>query len=110
MRQLLIDELTKEEQDAIDSYLRRALRPGPMEGLFWLPLPPDLLAEAQVGHDNCGPFCFAVTLEAGKLCFELLVRSQIALHCQCIAHATPVQREFVLRFADKLLAEEKIRA
>ena len=56
MRQFVVDELSKEEQDNLESYLKRTLKAGPMEGMFWLPVPDDLLAEAQQGHEQCGPF------------------------------------------------------
>ena len=110
MRQFLIDQLSREERANIDSYLKRALKPGPLAGLYWLPVPDDLLAAAQQGHAACAPFYLAVMLEEEALRFELLVRSKTNLHCSCIAHATPAQRDFVLAFADQLLQEEKIRA
>jgi hypothetical protein len=50
------------------------------------------------------------TLEDEAVSFEMLVRSQTTLHCSCIAQATQAQRDFVLRFADKMLREEKVRA
>jgi len=110
MRQLLIDELSREERANIESYLKRTLPPGSVEGIFWLAVPPDLLARPQQGHEECGPFCFAVELGEDFLRLELLIRSQTNLHCTCIAHATPAQREFVCNFADALLNEEMIRA
>jgi hypothetical protein len=73
-------------------------------------VPQDLLSSDQRGHGECGPFFFAVELEAEAVCFELLVRSQKNLHCSCIAHASTAQREFVLRFADKMMQEEQIRS
>lgn len=110
MRQLLIDELSREERANIESFLKRTLKPGPIAGLFWLPLPTDLYGAAQQGHADCGPFHFAIELEEEAIKFELLIRSRANLHCTCIAHASPAQRDFVLRFADRMLAEEKIRA
>ena len=110
MRQFLIDELSILERDNLDSYLKRSLKPGPMDGIFWIELPDDLLGEAQRGHEQCGPFYLGVELEEEKLCFELLVRSQSNLHCTCIAYATEVQRQFVLDFIDKRRAEEQIKA
>jgi hypothetical protein len=110
MRQFLIDELTREERANIDSYLKRTLKPGPIDGLFWLAVPPDLIGAEQTGHEECGPFYFAIELGEDVLRFELLVRSQTNLHCSCIAYASPAQREFVLQFVDTLLVEECIRA
>jgi len=110
MRQIMVDELTREERDNIDSYLKRTLQPGPLAGLYWMAVPQDLLAEAQQGHEQCGPFCVAVELEEETIRFELLIRSQTNLHCSCIAYATPAQRDFVLRFVDTMLEEEHIRS
>jgi hypothetical protein len=110
MRQIVIDELSSMERDNIDSYLKRSLRQGPMIGLYWIVLTPDLLSPAQHGHDRCGPFYLGVEVGSSSVRFELLVRSHANLHCSCIAHATPVQRQFVLDFIDKMLDEEKINA
>ena len=86
MRQFLIDELSREERANIDSYLKRTLKPGLLEGVFWLEIPGDLLARPQQGHEECGPFYFAVELGEDFLRLELLVRSQTNLHCKCITH------------------------
>lgn len=110
MRQIVIDELSNEERANIDSYLKRTLKQGLIEGMYWLSLPDDLLGEAQQGHDDCGPFHFGIELEKKRLVIELLVRSQTNLHCSCISYATPAQRDFLLRFFDTLISEEKIRA
>jgi hypothetical protein len=110
MRQLFIDELTREERANVDSYLKRTLKPGPIDGLYWLAIPQDLYGAAQQGHDTCGPFYFAIELQEDAVRFEFLVRSQTNLHCSCIAYASPAQRNFILQFADKLLVEECIRA
>ena len=110
MRQYVIDQLGREERANIESYLNRTLKSGPVEGLYWIEVPQDLLSGEQLGHEECGPFFFAVELEAESVCFELLIRSQSNLHCSCIAYATPSQRDFVLRFVDQMLAEEHITA
>lgn len=110
MRQFVIDELSPMERDNIDSYLKRSAKQGPMLGLYWLELPADLLSEAQQGHEDHGPFYLAVDINGASVKFELLVRSQSNLHCSCIAHATSVQRQFVLDFIDRMLKEEMINA
>ena len=110
MRQILIDDLSREERDNLESYLKRTLKSGLMEGMFWLPVPDDLLGEAQQGHEECGPFYFGVELGEDRVAFELLIRSESNLHCTCISYATGSQREFLLKFVDKMLAEELIAA
>ena len=110
MRQYLIDEITFLERDNIESYLKRTLKPGPIDGVHWLEVPSRLFGAAQRGHDGCGPFYFSVVLEAKTLRCELLVRSSHNMHCTCTAWAEQAQRQFVLDFVDQLLAEELIRA
>ncbi|OQX17766.1 MAG: hypothetical protein BWK76_09620 [Desulfobulbaceae bacterium A2] len=108
MRQILVDELSFLERDTLDSYLKRTLPAGPITGVFWLMMPPDLLGPAQYEHESCAPFAVSVVLEDNSLRVELLVRSQSNLHCSCIAWATPSQRQFILDFVDRMLAEEFI--
>lgn len=110
MRQFVIDELSREERDNLDNYLKRTTKSGGMEGMFWLPVPDDLLAEAQQGHQECGPFFFGLELAEKKLIIELLVRSQSNLHCSCISYATKAQRDYLLGFLDTMLQEERIKA
>lgn len=110
MRQYMIDEISFLERDALDSYLKRTLKPGGLEGVFFLSVPPDLLGPEQLNHGECGPFYFTVVLEQSSIRFELLVRSASNMHCTCIALATPAQRQFVFDFADRMLSEEMIRA
>ena len=110
MRQYVIDQLSREERSNIESYLKRTLQPGPMENLYWLEVPRDLLSGYQRGHKDCGPFSFAAELGAESVCFELLIRGHSNLHCSCIAYATAAQRNFVLRFVDQMLQEEQIQA
>ena len=110
MRQILIDDMSRQERDNVENYLKRTLKPGLMEGMFWLALPDDLLAEAQQGHQECGPFYFGVELGTDRVAFELLVRSKSNLHCSCISYATHSQRDFLLAFVDRMIGEEMIRA
>lgn len=98
------------ERDNIDSYLKRTLSQGPMIGLYWIVLTPDLMSEAQQGHEEHGPFYLAVEVEESLVRFELLVRSQSNLHCSCIAHASTAQRQFVLDYIDTMVEKELIRA
>jgi hypothetical protein len=110
MRQYKIDELSREERANIESYLKRTLKSASVNGVYWLEVPQDLLGVEQRAHMDCGPFFFGVVLEEEAVCFEMLVRSLTNLHCSCIAYATSAQRDFVLRFVDKMIEEERIRA
>ena len=111
MRQFVIDELSPMERDNIDSYLKRSIKLGPMIGLYWIQLPNDLLSPIQQEHnEEHGPYHLAVELTNTAVKFEFLVRSQVNLHCHCIAHATSVQRQFILDFIDTMVEEEFIKS
>ncbi len=110
MRQLLIDDLTNEERAVVDSFLKRNTIPGPIAGMYWLAVPKDLLGAVQRDHEDCGPFFMGIELGDDRVAFELLVRSQTNLHCNCIAYATPEQRGFLLELIDRMVREEQIRA
>ncbi|MBU0962230.1 MAG: hypothetical protein KKH60_11890 [Proteobacteria bacterium] len=110
MRQFVVDDLSPMERDNIDSYLKRNLKTGPMIGLYWIVLPPEILTKTQKEHESCSPFYFGVEVERDGVRFELLVRSNAHLHCDCIAHATPEQRQHVLNFIDTMLEQEMIRS
>ncbi|MDP2993205.1 MAG: hypothetical protein Q8N82_07620 [Deltaproteobacteria bacterium] len=110
MRQYLIDELGKEQIEQIAGYLGEHAQPSSVEGLFWVDLPDDLLAEAQYTHKNCKPFCFSIEVCEECVKFEFLIRSKQTLHCDCIQYAGKAQRDFILGFAEKMLSEKGIRA
>lgn len=110
MRQYQISDLTKEERSNIDKFLKRNAIAGSLDGLFWLVVPEDLLNPLQFEHKGCGPFYFGIELGEDSASFELLVRSSVTLHCACIGYASPPQRDFLINFVERMLAEEKIRA
>ena len=110
MRQYVIDEISFLERDNLDNYLKRSLKAGAMEGVFFLSIPSDLLGPEQHEHSDCAPFYSVVILERDAVRFELLIRSAATMRCSCIALATPEQRRFIFDFADRMLTEEMIQA
>lgn len=110
MRQLLINELSKDEAAKAKTFLVANSRGGAIEGLYWLDLPTELLGAAQEGHESCGPFAFAVEAGDDFVSFELLIRSESNLHCSCTSYATPDQRDFLMAFMDQLVSQQEIRA
>ncbi len=110
MRQIVIDDLSPMERDNIDSYLKRNLKLGSMIGIYWIVLPENMLSETQKKHTDCSPFYLGVEVAKDSVCFELLVRSNSHLHCDCISHATAQQRQYVLDFMDTMLEEELIKS
>ena len=110
MRQVLINELNKDEVEKVRVFLAANGRGAAVEGVYWLPISQELLGEAQAGHEDCGPFAFAVELGDDFVSFELLVRSESNLHCSCTCYATSEQRDFLLGFMDRLVCGQGIRA
>jgi len=104
MRQILIDELRPAETERIRAYLAAKGRPGPIDDIFWLELPEDLLAAPQRAHADCGPFYLSVEVRPESVAFELLVRSSRNLRCSCIAWADQAQQRFLLDFIDAMTA------
>ena len=110
MRHFTIDQLAKQERQEIIDYLKKKAQPGPIDDLFWLPLPTQLLSASQNDHPQCAPFFLAIEVEEERVSFELLVRSQSTLHCPCIAYANPAQREYLLHFIDAMIEQLQLKA
>lgn len=104
MRELLINELLPEEAAMAVDFLNKNSTPSLVDGMFWLQVPEELYSEIQQSHETCGPFIFAVEKGDDFVSFELLVRNQGNLHCQCISYADSRQRAFLLDFYDKLIS------
>ncbi len=110
MRQIVIDEINQKDIDSLKKYLKGNLQRAGMAGIYWLTVPDHLLGEAQLGHDDCGPFVMAIEIADKKVVGELLVRSSSNLHCTCICYADREQREFMLDFLDGMLRDQGIIA
>lgn len=106
MRSLLFDEIAAADMAKLREHLARVLEPSNLGDVYWLNLPPDLLSAEQLAHaQSCGPHRLAVVLEGDCLRLEFLVRSAKGMRCPCIGYASKAQRDFALRFADRLLEE-----
>ena len=107
MRAYLVEDLNENDVQRIESYLSGKNLAGPIEGIYFLPLPEDELTDEQRAHlPECGPFITALeVLPCGALKLELLVRSRGKLRCSCIAYATPKQRERAIERLDALIRE-----
>ena len=109
MKQYVIDQLREPDYEAILDYLDKNAQKTAMEGVYRVQIPEDYYTSLQLDHADCRPFYFAAVLDLRQVSFELLVRSQERIRCNCIAYATAQQREFILHFADNMLDELGIR-
>ena len=103
MRQFLIDEIPRQQMEAVSLYLREKMQPSGMEKIFWLDVPKELLTPIQWEHRECGPHYLAVEVGQTFLKFEFLVRCRKRLRCDCVQYATPAQEAFVMNFVHALI-------
>lgn len=106
MRCLMIDELQATDMEKLAEHLAEVLEASSLPDVFWLGLPDDLLTPEQTAHkQECAPHRVAVTLEEEALKIELLVRGHGKMRCSCFEYASGQQRDFLLRFMDRLIKD-----
>ncbi len=114
MRQYLLDEIARTDLPRVRQYLKEHATASSLADIWWVDLPEDLLSPEQFEHQGCRPFRFAVEVGApevgdGFVRFEFLIRSRETMRCACIVYATRQQRDFILAYADRLVAELTLR-
>lgn len=107
MRSYLIEDFYPEHMVKVLAALVDKGFAGPLDGIFYLPLPPELLIDTQREHtDVCGPHMFVLeAVDESTLKLELLVRAQKKLRCECVMYATPAQREYIIGFLDAFIRQ-----
>ncbi|MHC1751551.1 hypothetical protein [Humidesulfovibrio sp.] len=107
MRCYVIEDFYPEHLQKITAALTEKGFAGSLDGIFYLPLPQELLTETQREHAaECGPhICVLEVIEEGALKLELLVRAQNKLRCECVFYATPAQREHIISSLDDLVRQ-----
>ena len=108
MRALVFDEIRPQDMERLSEHLAKHTTASGLPAVFWLELPPKLLSAEQAAHAECAPHRVALVLEDDSLKLELLVRGT-GLHCSCTAYADVTQRQWLLDYADRLLAELEIK-
>ena len=112
MRQYRIEDLYPDALQRIEKALdERGLRGG-LEGIYYLPVPPEHLTDIQRQHlDECGPFFLALetTLPPGSktgcVQMELLVRARNKMRCDCLCYALPALREHMIDYLDDFIRQ-----
>jgi len=105
----MLDEIMRGDIPRVREYLNEHAIAAGLEGIWWVDLPEDLLSPDQFSHRDCRPHRFAVELGDDFVRFEFLIRSKQTMRCACIGYATRPQRDFILAFADRLVAELALR-
>lgn len=104
LRIYTIDQLSHDDTAVIHSrFVDMNLKSG-LEGIFWLPIPDNLLNQKQNEHKTqCGPYCMALEIDDEAVHLELLVRGLGRLRCECLGPASPVLREHMIGYLDSIL-------
>lgn len=106
MRYYLIDELYEEDIKRIEKALNDKGYAGGVEGIWYLPVPEDLLTDEQREHmAECGPYILALETGETWLKMELLVRARNKLRCSCLSYAASALRMRMIDFLDQFIRE-----
>lgn len=116
MRSYLIEDLAEDDINKIGDALTELQLRGPLDGIYYLPLPKELLQPEQEEHlDECGPFFMALELIEGasemsecQVKLELLVRARNKIRCSCVSYATAPQRKHMIEYLDQFIEELEI--
>ena len=102
MKQYVVDELRPEDYEALKKYLDEEFGPAEMDGIYWIPVAAELLADTQIQHEQCRPHFLALDLDQSRIACELLVRSKARVRCDCIQYANEQQRNWLINLIDDI--------
>ncbi|RJR24909.1 MAG: hypothetical protein C4582_03900 [Desulfobacteraceae bacterium] len=109
MRYYLIDEISPDHIKTAKDFLKETALSSGIESIFWVSLPHDLLTGSQYEHTGCRPHVFAVETGPSWIKFELFIRSLTTMRCTCPSYCSKQQAEFILNFAEAMIAKLGIR-
>ena len=106
MRWYGIDDITEEDTAKLAATLTEMELTSGMDGLFWLPVPAEMLSPVQQEHvESCGPHVMGLEIEENFVRLELLVRARGRMRCECVHYASPELRDRMIVWLENLLAE-----
>lgn len=111
MRTYLIEDIADADFKKFVAAFDQLELNGPLEGIYYLPLPEEMLRQEQKDHlEECGPFFMALETvqtphEEHHIRLELLVRARNKMRCSCVMYATPAQRKHMIDYLDKFIEE-----
>lgn len=115
MRSYTVEDIYDNNAETIIKALDELGLKGPIEGIYYLPLPESLLEEDQLEHkDECGPYMMALEAidrvgDTHDFKLELLVRGRGRMRCSCVRYANPAQREHMIEYLDTFISDLDIR-
>lgn len=113
MRSYLIEDIYEDNSKKIVKALDEKGWRGPIEGIWYLPVPDTFLEKEQHDHlAECGPYMMALELiekvEQHEFKLELLVRARNKIRCSCVFYASPALREHMIDMLDALFREQDV--
>lgn len=106
MRWYGIDDITEEDTKKLADTLTEMELTSGMDGLFWLPVPAEMLSSVQQEHgESCGPHVMGLEIEENFVRLELLVRARSRMRCECVHYASPELRDRMIVWLENLLTE-----
>jgi hypothetical protein len=109
MKQYVIDQFSPEDYNNVKDYLDKHFSNSGIDGIYWIPIDDNLLTEVQKDHKDCSPFFFAIEIVPNRMSCELLVRTKNRMRCDCIQHATELQRNWLIAYADSIFERLNIK-
>lgn len=108
MRAYYVEDLRDETLATIEEHFKKEGFKAPIEDIYYLSIPSDLLTDEQKEHfDKCGPYFLGLevmrNLAGNKLKMELLVRAQSIIRCSCVSYCTPEQRNHMIDYLDDMI-------
>jgi len=99
----VIDEIKRGDIEKIRRYLKEKNYKSPIEDIFWIDIPKQLLTPEQKEHFAiCGPYIFSLELGKEFIKLELLVRATNKIRCSCISFATRQQRDYAINLVEEI--------
>lgn len=109
MRTYVIDQLKEADIAAITARLLTLELQAGVEGVYWLPVPCELLTETRMEHrEQCGPYCLALEVCPDAVHLELLVRGMGRISCGCISFASEALRNHMIKYLEDMLKDLNI--
>jgi len=107
MRSYLIEEFYPEQLELVRKALAARGLSGGLEGIYYLPVPEELLSDVQRAHASaCGPHILVLeVVDETSLKLEMLVRARGKLRCECVTYATPEQSAFAIAWIDDFIRQ-----
>ncbi len=109
MRSYLVEGFEDAQLEKLSQLLTDMQLQGSMPGLFWLPIPTPMHTTLQDEHvKECGPYVMGFEIKHQSVQLEFLVRARNALHCQCVAYASPELQMHMMHYVEDLFVQLNI--